>query len=611
MSNILNEIINLDGTCDYAYVVIVMDKNIYINPAIVFADSIRKIGCICDLVVMIDEKISEESINILKKFYNKIIKIKSSSIITELKIKDEKQKSILNKIEAFKLEHYKKIFLIDVDTILFTNLDNYFLIKQNFKNTIYSVNLNNLGFILFEPSEKIYILIIDFIKKNISKIETKPNTFLYIIKNILNIKKLNIEISFDKYENCDGIQYRKDKPFLMKSDLTIEERVRLNHFKVWFCYFNNILNKYNELKKYKIIQESVDISKYFLAGLSRFIINFVKFNKNKKENNIINIYSNNKYTNLEYYHLDITREYCSEGINFNLNIYDINFFLKYLTEITQPKTTIFKNFVNTKPKDIISKLDDKTRNIFLNNYIKIYPNVFIIIQIDEIGHHSDLNLPELKNNILYDKKLIIEKKTLINILFNLYQYFTYEQRIKLFEHYNSKNYETTIYVFETITHLEITDTNFNSNLFIVNNFDTKIRASSIFFNPNSIDKYSDCKILNFINFKLNKIIITKENLLNIIFFQTLKKWVFNIYSGEQIMNLLFIKKKDNDYLLIDNNKHDINTIKKININKVFFINIIFAQSLKYKEILIEMKINLTTIYDINKYWEIEGLKFHL
>ena len=132
MSNILNEIINLDGTCDYAYVVIVMDKNIYINPAIVFADSIRKIGCICDLVVMIDEKISEESINILKKFYNKIIKIKSSSIITELKIKDEKQKSILNKIEAFKLEHYKKIFLIDVDTILFTNLDNYFLIKQNF-----------------------------------------------------------------------------------------------------------------------------------------------------------------------------------------------------------------------------------------------------------------------------------------------------------------------------------------------------------------------------------------------------------------------------------------------------------------------------------------------
>jgi hypothetical protein len=615
MSIILDEIINLDGTYNYAYMVMVMDKNIYVNPAIVFADSIRKIGCLGDLVVIIDDKISEESIYILKKFYNKIIKINNSIVINELKIKDEKQKIILNKIEVFNLYNYKKIFLIDVDTIIFSNLDNFFLIKQNFKKTIYSINIDNLGFILFEPSKETYSLIINFIKKNKSKIESESKPLLYIINNTLDIKKMeNIHISSDKYENCDGIQYRKDKPFLMKSDLTIEERIRLNHFKVWFSYLNNILNKYKELKKYKIIQESIDISKYFLASLSRFIINFLKINKNKKEDNIKHIYGDNKYNIVEYYHLDITREYCSEKVNFNLNTYDIDFFLEYLNEITKSKTKLklFKGFLGTKPKDIINKIkDNKTRNIFLNNYVKLLPNVFVVIQINEIGEKEPLDLPDLENNFVYDQKFLIERKTLINILFNLYQYFTYEQRIELFKNFSSENYEVTINLFETIRQLDITDSNFNNNLFVINDFDTKTRVSSIFFNPNSINKYKDIETLNFINFKSNQIKINKENLLHIIFFQTLKKWIFNTYSGEQIGNLLFIKKNYDDYLLIDDNKHNINIIKKININKVFFINIIFSQSSQYKEILSKQKIDISNIHNIDKYWEIEGLKFSL
>ena len=62
-------------------------------------------------------------------------------------------------------------------------------------------------------------------------------------------------------------------------------------------------------------------------------------------------------------------------------------------------------------------------------------------------------------------------------------------------------------------------------------------------------------------------------------------------------------------IIIDNNKHSISKIKNINKNKIFFIEIIFASSSQYKDIVKDKKINITKIYDIDKYWEYEGIKF--
>ena len=106
----------------------------------------------------------------------------------------------------------------------------------------------------------------------------------------------------------------------MSSSLTIEERVNLDHFKIWFSYLINIVNKYPEIKKYKCVKESLQVSKYFLANLSRFIINFTKLSNKKKESEslIINIYDKNISKNQYLYHLDIIKEYSSDSLRLAL-----------------------------------------------------------------------------------------------------------------------------------------------------------------------------------------------------------------------------------------------------------------------------------------------------
>jgi len=230
----INNFIEKSGKYNYAYVSIIINNDIYANPAIIFAESLKKVGCMCDIIALIDNRITEQTIFLLKNFFNKIIKID----LIEINHTNPIQKVILTKINVFKMIEYDKIFLIDVDTIIFTNLDKYFLQTNdtNDEKKIYLPDINNYGFILISPSINIYnkcLKLISECKNNPPKDFNKP--FDYIMDKIYtssNIKKLDITISYDVYSNVDCIQYRKDKPFLMKSECTIEERQRLDHLKV-------------------------------------------------------------------------------------------------------------------------------------------------------------------------------------------------------------------------------------------------------------------------------------------------------------------------------------------------------------------------------------------
>ena len=99
-----------------------------------------------------------------------------------------------------------------------------------------------------------------------------------------------------------------------------------------------------------------------------------------------------------------------------------------------------------------------------------------------------------------------------------------------------------------------------------------------------------------------------KNIIQLIYLQTLKKFIFSVYSGDQIDNLCLYWEDYNKITLIDNNKHLIGDIKNINMNKIFFITIIFSSMSQYKNILNKMKINPYDIYDLDKYWEFEGIK---
>lgn len=610
----IKKFIEKSGKYNYAYVSIIINNDIYANPGIIFAESLKKVGCMCDIIALIDNRITEQTIILLKNFFNKIIKID----LIEINHINPVQKVILSKINVFKMIEYKKIFLIDVDTIIFRNLDNYFLQSDitNDIETIYMPDFNNYGFILISPSINIYNKCMKFIseyKNNPPKDFTRP--FDYLMNNIYNpknIKKLDITISYDVYSNVDCIQYRRDKPFLMKSEFTIEERQRLDHFKVWFSYLTNIINKNPEIKKYSCINESLMISKYFLASLSRFTVEFVKSNKNKKLQNVINIYGINKYSNLDYYHLDLTKEYTNKFIKYDVDTFDIKSFLEYIDN--EKKIFIdYYNFISVKK--LILELEENNQNllyIFLNNYIKMFSSVLITIEIYSDEKLIKTKVPsDLKNNLIYMKRYNFNNILLKNIIFNLYQNLTYEQRIKYLEkNLNKSEYFIVLSIYETISPIIDYDYNSNLELFIFYEQSSKIRLSSIFFNPNTINQFNltsyDFGIKIFDSNKKNNMSLI--NIIQMMYLQTLKKFIFSVYTGDEIINLGIYLEDYNKIIIVDNNKHLVSKIKQINTNKIFYITILFSKQSQYKNLLKEKNINPNIIYDINKYWEFEGIK---
>ena len=632
MSYIIDKFIKKQGQYNYAYVIMVINNDIYTNPAIIFADSLKKLGCLSDLIVLIDNKISLDSIKLLKNFFNKIITIDTIEINHNSPI----QNIILSKINVFNLIEYDRIFLIDVDTIFLTNPDRLILElidinidsnnSEKNKDILYMVDIKNYGFILIKPSINIYNKckkIISQYKKQLEK-ETKPFEFvLNKIYNLSNIKILNYKISYDSYSSVDCIQYRKDKPFLMSSNFTIEQRQHLDHFKIWFNYLINMLNKYPEIKEYKCISETIQISKYFLSSLSRFIIDIFKFNQksNHKLTNITNIYGiTNNYTNLDYYHLDITKEYTNRFIKYDIDTYDIKSFLEYLDlELIKNKNSgSFKKYYEyTSIQKLIEKIQKDNINLlylFLNNYIKMIPNVFLIMEICSSSNVKNQTVADLKNNLIFSKQYKLSNILMKNIIFNLYQNFTYNQRIQeIIKLFINPEYIVIISVYETISPIiDFDRNNSNLDLFIFYETGSKIRLSSIFFNPNTINQYdSKSHLLNIFNLD-NKIInLNLNQIIAMVYIQTLKKYIYSVYSGYEINNLGLIIEDYNKITLIDNNIHSISKIKTINAVKIFFITIIFSNSSQYKNILKNKNIDIDKIYNPDNYWEFDGIKILL
>lgn len=620
----INDIINDTGKFNYAYVVMLVEKDIYASASIVFAESLRKQGCLGDLVIMVDNNIKTETIDMIKKFYNKIIQID----LIKVKNPDTVQSIILSKINAFNLEEYKKIFLIDVDTIIFTNIDKIFI------NSItpcisYLENKKNYGFVLIEPSRELFRNSINLINDFKSEFEFIKKPFEFIFdKLFVRQNKMNLNLSSNQYLDVDAIQYKDDKPFLMSSTFTIEQRMKLDTFKLWFSCFIEILNKYPEIKKVKTIQETIDVSKYFLAPMSRFVVKMIKSNKiSQKNEQISHIYGKQKYNNIDYYHLDISKDYSGEYINYISNINGIKLFLQYLTIQTRINFYKFDKYKNAKELIKFFEMNEKVKNynmylhIFLNHYVRIFPNVFIVLEVNSIPIKSNKNnisdgtiLSELKNNLLYMNKIIIEGEYLLEMLFNIFQNNTYSQRLEKLKSLEPKTEYSICYsIYETVGQIDIFDMiRLKSNIYILFDKGSKIRFGSIFFNQNSINNFKNLhRFCNYITYNKNNMVLDKKSLVNLIYFQTLKKWIYNNWSGNEIDNIIIgeIENNTNKLVLIDNITTHITKIKKINNNKIFFINTIFLKTSQYKNILKEKKTIIKSIYNPNDYWEIEGIKF--
>ena len=609
-NNFIDIMIRNDGSKKYAYVTLLMILDIYASPAIILAESIRKLGSLADLVVLLDKGVSKDTEDLLKKFYDKIILID----LIEIKHENQTQKYILSKLEGLKLLEYEKIILIDIDSIIFNNIDSIF--NKQEPSCIFIENILNTGLILLKPNLKKYNQMIKLISNSsnniIKELEQEDKPLIYTLKKLYsNINKLDSTIlSPNKYENTDGIQYSIDKPFLMSSEKTIESRVKLNHFKIWFGYFLNILNKYPDIKLYNCLKETINISKYFLSGFGRYLTTFKSIRQINNYEQVYKLYGIKQNKNLEYYHMNISKEYDNDNINIILNDYTITNFIEYLKN----KTNLLDYITNyTDIKTVLSQVsDDKLLDYILSEYIKIYSNVFIVLIINEYSdNNKKYKLPtELKNNLIFVKDLELYGIVLKNILFNIYQTYVYDERIKYFSIYQDyTRYIIQIQIYQTVYPLEFLNNNFENNKFLNNIFifgdsNSKTRIGSVFLNSNSLKRFTSKKI-NWIN--NNK--IEKKTLLKLLKFQTLKKWMYNTWNGNELSQVIIVK--DNPLIVIDNNKHNPIEIKKIIKNKLEFVEIIFSKSSQYKNIMLNWNDIISNISNPTYYWELDGIKFNI
>ena len=448
------------------------------------------------------------------------------------------------------------------------------LLMQFYDNIIYkNMTINDLKDLKY--SKILYIDINSVINKllfDIFKLDEQFNIddkFIYLIPKLNSNEFVkNNMFGIDINENINdyyGIQYTKIIPFIIKNKIPIENRVNLICLNLWFYYYRDILNNNFDLYSNPFLENANLTIKYFLNPLANknvLISNKFKCNKAKIIKKIFGIETNK---NMNYYYFDMSNDYNNEKIN----------------------------YTNKKMEKINGKSNNKLTDEDVSCLSRQYDNTSIIFLVDMEKHNYE--------NIFYKKKYNLKGYELKNILFNTYKIFVYKERIKFLNklYDDDKEYKLNVLFYKSIENIGL-ELNPKKNIYVFSKVNQKISATSIILNENSMKNIANGSI-NFIK---------KDSLLNLKF-QTLKKWIYVNYDGNTINNLIVNNIDFVNTTIIDTNEHDIFDVKRLNDKKIPFIDIIFSKNNYYKEIIKKYEMYINNVNNIDKYYEIDGIKIHI
>ena len=437
-----------------------------------------------------------------------------------------------------------------------------------------------------------------------------------------------------------GLQFSGEKPFVLESKYSIEERIKYEDFQLWYKFYRDITNKYPELLESDVLAEPNEISKYFITQLSRKTIAFKKILSFGVMESVSKIFNIKIQSNCYYYHINISKEYNNESINYS---FENDFISDMINEIKNKNNSKYWSQINEKLKKknvltkkitdttISNKINSDTLSIFkdedkeniVSYYTKINSNVCIIVVIMTDKTESNFWLDnKLISNVFYQKDIVLTGLVLKNILFNIIQILCYDEREKkLNEQFtNITNYKIKLLFYKTVIDSELKGN--DNDIFVFSDTNTKVRALSILLNSNTLNKFINKEIV-FIPEKQNKLYSSlKENIIfikNMLMFQSLKKWIYNNYDGDDIDNVIVAnalelsdKKQIKEFILIDTNTYsNLNKQKYINIDskKLTFMNIFFTTIMT--KIQMEYQNIIENIHDSRHYYQLDGIKFSL
>ena len=698
------DMINLDGGKNYAYVTTVMLGDKYVAPAIVFAESVRKLGSMADLVVLITHDVSTEGKEILKMFFDYVINVEYINFENcETKIKGNPSyfDLVFTKFHVFNLIQYKKILLIDADTIILKYPDHIFTL--NAPAAVYLPNRNDIinyddkgkyiynkkiewfnkycsccshgkliaksitdkikqgltknknnnsgisgGLILLEPSKKEFNMILKDINSP-KMFDIIKNKLIWPEQQYLGMRYSGLWTSiepiflglqgFPHWSMLFGLQYSGEKPFVLESKYSIEERIKYEDYQLWYKFYRDIINRYPKLLDSTVLIETNEISKYFISQLSRKTLIFKKILSSCISETVSKIFNIKKELNYYYYyHINISKEYDNESINFS---FENDFISNMVNQIINQNKSKYWTQINNKIKNISNKpltditisnkinlnilknFKDEDKENIISYYTKINSNVCIIMVIRTDENESDFWLDnQLISNIFYQKNINLMGSVLKNIMFNIIQTFSYDEREKKLNNKfsNMTNYKIKLLFYKTIIDSDLKGN--DNDIFVFSNANTKIRALSILLNSNTLNKFINKEIV-FIPEKPSKLYSTlTENYIfikNMLMFQSLKKWIYNNYNGDDMDNIIITNslelsdtKSTTYFVILDTNIYqDLNKNKYLNLDKkkIIFVNIIFTTIVK--KISQEYQNIINNIHDSRHYYQLDGIKFSL
>ena len=649
------DMINSDGKKNYAYVVGLPNEK-YISGSIVLVDSIHKLGSMSELVVVISNNFSDEAREILKKFFDRIIEI------------EEKDNSLIN-IEFLKLTEYKKVIVLNANSLILKFPDHIFSLEcpstiyleheiydnNNESEYIYEltkqfekycnccfhgskikdnsiVKNSKINFWLLHPNLKDYNSIKKKIEKNVEKKITEQQILqMYYKDNLFAINPIFMGLNgLPIWSLLFGLTFVEEIPYILESKIPIEERAKNENFQLWHKFYADILNRYPEFLDIAILKETNDVSKFFINPLARKNVIIKKELSEGLTSSISNIFKIKNPKNSYYYHVNISKEYDNDAINY---LFEDDFIQNMLNDIISYNNSLYwRNIL--KKVNIKNNLTDNTKSNKFNNelldkfkledkeniisyYSKINSNVSIILVITTEKNEENFWLDNnLISNILYKKYIEMNGIVLKNILFNINQIYSYEERkIMLNGLYSDyTNYKVQVLIYKTII-----DSNLKGNskdIYVFSDTNSKLRALSILFNQNTLNKFLN-KEINFID---NKKFNNQIHTINTLIFQSLKKWIYNNYDGNEIENIIVVsnfdfnnKKLITNVTLVDMNVYiedDDYVLKNFNRNKLYFLNIVFISKLSKKsKLYLKYEFLIENINDSRYYYQIDGIKF--
>lgn len=258
-----------------------------------------------------------------------------------------------------------------------------------------------------------------------------------------------------------GLQYGGDKPFVEQSKAPITERMKYDDFVLWHQYYYDVLKIHPELHDANSLKGANTMNKFFQSAiktnnrliarteknLTRQFVDYIP-KKQLEKNVLAKLYSieENRIKNeqLKYYHGEIDCDYNDLQHKPMWNDIEKGDYLEPLKRLAKyfGKKSYYDELLQKCPSslplrpdletNVTLQLEIQDKDLIMLEYLKCRPNIFVLtiwpLVLHKMTPEDVIKTVSQYGEIVYTKNLTLGKNGLYNLMYWMYDDFTYEAR---------------------------------------------------------------------------------------------------------------------------------------------------------------------------------------